>query len=253
LCALFGVSLRELRARRVYGVSDVVRALGLPLVGVVPSSAPESCRDAKALPRELNEAADAIRTVLLQRAAREPMRVVLVTSARRGEGKTGLARLLATSLARAWRETVLIDADLRHPDLHRLFDVPLEPGFSEVLRGEVALADAVRPTPVSRLWMISAGHSDDYALQALAQKGVSGLFDKLAEEYEFIVIDAGPMLPVADSLMLAQHADGAILSALCDVSRLPMLEAAHQRLASVRTCMLGAVVQGAPREVYGKV
>src|SRR5204862_524638 len=77
---------------------------------------------------------------------KEPTVVVMVTSAVGGEGKTTLASNLAVSLARAGRRTLLIDCDLRRPALHQLFEQTLQPGFSEVLLGEVRLPDAVRST-----------------------------------------------------------------------------------------------------------
>src|SRR5262249_22586444 len=94
--------------------------------------------------------------------------VVLVTSALGGEGKTSLASHLATSLARAWRKTLLIDADLRNPGAHRQFDLPSEAGFCDVLRGGVEFDDVIRATPVSRLWLMSAAQWDAHASQALA-------------------------------------------------------------------------------------
>src|SRR5207247_1833903 len=140
-------------------------------------------------------------------------------------GKTSLASQLAASLARAWRKTLLVDGDLRNPAAHRLFDLPLEPGLSEVLRGEVNVTDAVKPTSLSRLWLMSAGHWDAHAVQALAQDGVGTMFEQLKEQYDFIVVDSCPVLPVADSLLLAQHVDGVIFSILRDVSRMPSVHA----------------------------
>src|SRR5262249_22558170 len=153
--------------------------------------------------------------------------------------------------ARAWRKTLLIDCDLRNPGAHVQFGVPPEPGFSEVLRGEVEHDDAVKTTPVSRLWMIPAGNWDSHAVQALAQDGVRGIFDRLREQYDFIIIDSSPVLPVADALALGQHVDGVILAVLSDVSRVPTVQAAYQRLASLGIRVLGSVVLGARDEVAG--
>ena len=89
------------------------------------------------------ESIDATRTMLIHAARTGSHRVVMITSAVGGEGKTSLASHLATSLARSGLRTLLIDADLRSPSIHRLFDLPLGPGLSEVLRGEVDLADAI--------------------------------------------------------------------------------------------------------------
>jgi capsular exopolysaccharide synthesis family protein len=255
-----GVTMLESRKRRVYAADDVVHGLGIHLVGTLPAL---PARTRKALPggggpqdvywqNIMTESVDVIRTVLLHSAHVEALRVVMVTSAVGGEGKTSLASHLAASLARAWRKTLLVDCDLRNPAAHQQFNVPLEPGLSEVLRGEVELDDAVRPTPVSRLWLMPAGKWDSHSIQALAQPEVGALFGRLQEQYDFIVMDACPVLPVADSMLVGQHADAVLFSVLRDVSRMPAVYAAHQRLAALGIRMLGAVVIGEKPDGYGQ-
>jgi capsular exopolysaccharide synthesis family protein len=168
----------------------------------------------------------------------------MVTSAVGGEGKTSLASQLAASLARGWKKTLLIDGDLRNPAAHRLFNVPLDPGFSEVLRGDAEINQAIKATSVSRLWLLPAGHWDAHAVQALAQEQVRTTFYALKQGYDFIIVDSSPVLPVADTLLLGQHADGVLFSVMRDVSRLPALHAAQQRLQNLGVRTLGAVVIG---------
>jgi capsular exopolysaccharide synthesis family protein len=255
----FGVVFLEARHRRIYAAQDVVQGLGMNLVGTLPALPPQSRRPLAAPGRPgdvywqniMTESVDVIRTVLLHSAQADSLRVVMVTSAVGGEGKTSLASHLAASLARAWRKTLLVDCDLRNAAAHQQFDLPLEPGLSEALRSEVELDDVVRPTPVSRLWMIPAGKWDSHAIQALAQEGVAGLFDRLKERYDFIILDACPVLPVADSLLIGQHADAVLFSILRDVSRMPAVYAAHQRLSALGIRMLGAVVIGEKTPTYG--
>jgi succinoglycan biosynthesis transport protein ExoP len=254
---LCGVSYSELRRRRIHSASDVTQGLGLRLVGTLPALPPHlrtvtpGAATAKDVfwQQRLTESVDALRTQLLHTAQTESLGIVMVTSALGGEGKTTLASHLASSLARAWRKTLLIDCDLRNPGAHRLFDVPLEPGFSEVLRGDVEFDDVVKPTPVGRLWMIPAGNWDSHAIQALAQEGVRSIFERLKEQYDFIIIDSSPVLPVADALSLGRHVDGVILSVLSEVSRMPTVQAAQQRLSSLGIRVLGAAMLGAREEV----
>jgi capsular exopolysaccharide synthesis family protein len=250
--ALFGVAYVESRARKISTVRDVTHGLGLCVLGTLPALPPWARKPgppggAKALYWQglLTEAVDALRTQLLHLARTDGLRVVMVSSAAGGEGKTTLASQLAASLARAWKNTLLIDGDLRNPAAHTLFDLPPEPGLSEALRGEVDLADVVKPTPQSRLWLVPAGHWDSHAVQALAQEGVRGLFDDLAKQFDFIIVDSCPVLPVADALALAQHVDAVLYAVLRDVSRGPAVLAAHERLAALGVRALGAVVLGA--------
>jgi succinoglycan biosynthesis transport protein ExoP len=253
---LLGVSLWEFRSRKITLPDDVAEGLRLPLVGTLPALpararqplAGPASRRLQHMQERLSESVDSLRTLLLHAARAEDLQVVMVTSADAGEGKTSVASHLAASLARAWRKTLLVDADLRHPAIHALFNQPAEPGFSEVLRGEIGVQDAVRPTAVSRLWVMPAGHWDSHAVQALAQESVRSLFEELKGQYDFIVIDSCPLLPVADSLLLAQHVDGVLLSVLRNVSRAPAVHAAQQRLAGLGVRTLGAVMIGADGE-----
>ncbi len=256
---LFGVAFLEFRNRKVNSPDEVGQGLGLNVLGTLPALPPRLRRpmagNASAgdlrLQNQMAEAVDALRTVLLHQAKTSGTQVVMVTSATGGEGKTSLASQLAASLARSWRKTLLVDGDLRNPAAHKLFDVPLEPGLSEVLRGEATPGDVVRPTPLSRLWMVPAGHWDSHAVQALAQDGVRATISQLSSQYEFVIVDSCPVLPVADALLLAQHVDGVIFTVLRDVSRLPAVHAAHQRLRALGVRVLGAVMIGAGGEAAG--
>src|SRR5262249_28565771 len=117
----------------------------------------------------LTESVDTVRTMLLHTARSESLRVVMVTSATGGEGKTSLSSHLAASLARSGRKTLLLDTDLRKPAIHRLFGVNRLPGLCELLRNEVELAETIQSTPAPGLSLIPAGACDNFALQALAQ------------------------------------------------------------------------------------
>ena len=254
---LGGICLLEARGRRVYTSGDLRNNLGMAVLGTLPKLPPAArVRSAANLaggdPRYgMTEAVDAIRTVLLHAPRVEGVRVILVASACEGEGKTTLAAHLAASLARAWRKTLLIDGDLRNPNQHQQFDLPVGPGFCEALRGEVEFEDAIEQTPISRLWLLPAGKIDAHALQALAQEGVSAIFEWLGDQYDFIIIDSSPILPVPDALMLGKQADAVLLSVMKDVSRTPAVYQAQQRLAALQIRILGTVIIGEKTERYG--
>src|SRR5262249_22277435 len=121
-----------------------------------------------------------------------------------------------------------------------------QPGLAEVLRGEADPESVVQSTPVSRLWAMPAGRLDDHALQALAQEDVGPLIAQLRRQYDFVVIDTPPALPVADTLMLARHVDAALLAVRCGTSRLPLVESARTRLEGLGVRLLGTAVAAAP-------
>jgi capsular exopolysaccharide synthesis family protein len=243
--AVFGVSFLEYRAHRVASTGDVVNDLGIQVIGTVPlyRNTSEGTNDNPAYwERRLVDSVDAARTLLLHIACSGARKVIMIASAHAGEGKTSLSGQLAASLARAGRRTLLIDADLRKPALHELFELLPAPGLSEVLRGEVPAAEAVQPTTVPNLSLLAAGSPDQAVFHALARDGGQAVFHALRQEFDFILADSSPILPIPDGLMIAQQTDGVLFSVMERVSRVPAVKAACHRLAMVGAPILGAVV-----------
>ena len=174
----------------------------------------------------------------------------MVTSADGGEGKTLLSCHLAVSMARAGYRTLLMDCDLRRPAIHKILDLVPKPGLCELMRGEIDATAAIQKGPVDGLWVVAAGQTDVIALRALAQQRCRDWFKKFKEQYDFVIVDSAPVLPVADSLQIGQCVDGVILSILRNVSRLPAVFAAYERLATLRVHILGAVVNGVDSDYY---
>jgi capsular exopolysaccharide synthesis family protein len=199
------------------------------------------------------ECVDGVRTLVMQ-AGREAPRVILVTSAVEHEGKTTFAAQLAASLARADKRTLIIDGDLRHPNTHVALDLDLGTGFPEVLRGELAPDEAVRPTTVEGLFAVTGGSCDYTAITALSRPDLARTIKHFRESFDQIVIDAGPTLAFSDALLLGQQSDVAIVVTMRDVSRVPLVSAAIDRLRSVGVRVLGTVVNGvadaSPRRLY---
>jgi capsular exopolysaccharide synthesis family protein len=255
---VLAVAWWEFRHRRVQTVEQVVHGLGMRLVGTVPAQparlglrrgAPEQVDDFWR--SMLHESVSAARAQLLHMAKSGTVKVVMITSAVAGEGKTSLASQLASSLANSGRKTLLIDADLRNPAAHRLFEIPATPGCCEVLRTEIDPADAVQRTRMDRLSLLPAGQFDNQALSALAQTGLEPLLESQRSQFDFIIVDSSPVLPVADAVQIAPHVDGVIFSVLRNVSQLPRVHAARQRLAGLGIPVLGAVVLGTDEESGG--
>ena len=257
--SLLGVSFWEFQARKVNSADEVVEGLGIPLIGVLPilpkPSRRRLSRQRKPDPYWQNvliESIDAVRTTLLHTShLDDPPRVVLITSALSGEGKTSLSCHLATSLARGGRKTLLMDGDLRRPAIDHLFDLSSAPGLSEVLRGEAILEESIQATPVPNLMVLPAGLCDEQAIQGLALGGIESMFTRLKEQFDFVIVDSSPILPVADGLLIARHADAVLFSILREVSQIPKIYAAYQRLAMIGVRVLGAVVIGADGGLYG--
>ncbi len=257
--SLGGIAWLEFRSRRIDSVEQVVNGLGMKLVGTVPAQPSGLNRFTRTKARgerwqsALHESVNAAREMLLHVARAESVRVVMVTSAVAGEGKTSLATQLAGSLARAGRKTLLIDCDLRNPAAHRVFELPHAPGVSEILRDEIDPADTILETSIHGLSLLPAGHWDNEAMIALAKGNLEALFERMRQRFDFVVVDSSPVLPVADAVQVGQHVDGVVFSVLRNVSQLPRVYSATQRLTGLGIRLLGAVVLGTREDVgsYG--
>jgi capsular exopolysaccharide synthesis family protein len=241
----FGIAYLEFRNRRLDGPDQIDEGLGIRVVGTLPGLSARKLLDPDhPVVAQLTESIDSVRTLLMHDASSKRRQVVMITSATTQEGRTTVASQLAASLARAGRRTLLVDGDLRRPALHALFDVPLEDGLCEVLRAEVDVADVIRPTHAEGLWLMTAGYCDVDAIHALATEQLQPAFEKLRGEYDFVIIDGGPVLGMSDALIFGQYSDGAILSVRRDFSQMPKINEAASLLRSVGVRLIGSVVNG---------
>jgi len=252
LCIPVGlVALWDVRRQRINSSAQVSRELGFSVVGAVPVIPARAIRRLGSPSRRhqswhmrLSESIDGIAARFHRRAALQKTRVILVSSATGGEGKTTLATQLALSFARHGRRTVLVDFDLRRPALDAVFGLPLEPGVSDVLRGDEDLSQLIHPTATDNLAVLTAGRWDRQALAALANGGAGPMFERLRADFEFVVVDSSPVLPVADTRFVSQHADAVLLSVFRDISQAPRIQAAREILEAFGVRSVEAVVTG---------
>jgi polysaccharide biosynthesis transport protein len=241
-----GVVAMEYQARRVNSTTDLSIGAGLRVLGTVPNisklSSSKGLNGSAALQGILAESVDSIRTMLLTRD--DPPRAVIVTSAGDREGKTTVATHLAASLARSGRRTLLVDGDLRSPSIHAMFNAAPEPGVCEVLRGEADFEGVLQPTSVDGLMLVAAGQCDYQCIAALAKDRFKDFVTKAREQFEYVIIDAAPVLTYADMLLMGAHVDAAVLSVRRDVSQMYRVYEARERMESVDIRVLGAVVNG---------
>lgn len=254
-----GVVVWDLQSSRINGADDVSMQLGLPVIGSVPriparilhyQGTPKKSHQAWQL--RLTESVDGISARLLRRAETEQRRVVMVTSAVNGEGKTTLTAQLAMSLARAGRRTLLVDFDLRRPTFDEVFGLPRAPGLSEVLRSEADLANCIHATGTENLFVLTAGNWDRFALSALGNHCVGSMFKELREDYEFVIVDTSPILPIADSRLVSQHVDSVVLCVFRDISQAPRIRAACEILEAFGVRSVDAVVTGVNERLGGR-
>jgi capsular exopolysaccharide synthesis family protein len=242
----YSVALMEFRRRRLNGPADVDEGLGVRVLGVLPPTSLKALAGNSLTATQVAEAIDNVRATIMHDSTSRPRQVVMVTSPASMEGSTTVASSLALSLARAGRRTLLVDGDLRAPALHRLFGMALEDGLSEVLRSEIDLSDAVKPTNSEGLYLLTAGVCDMDAIHALATDQPQAIFEKLRDQFDFVVIDAPPILGISDTLSLGHYIDGAILTVLRDHSEIRKIYQSTEILKSLGIRLIGAVVNGMP-------
>jgi polysaccharide biosynthesis transport protein len=163
------------------------------------------------------EALRALRTSLLSTRGGPPPQVILVTSAVEGEGKSSLSANLAVVLAQQGKRVLLVDSDLRRPNLHVLFDASTEVGLSSVLAGGMS-PDSVQPALVHvdqapGLDVLMAGPIPDFSAELLGSSKMKRALDVWRRSYDFVILDGAPVLPVTDSVVLSSFADSTLLVA----------------------------------------
>jgi len=257
---MIGIVLWDVRKQRINTAEEVSQRLGLPVIGSVPlipgrtiGRLDSPSKTSREWSVRLTESIDAIAAKLLRNAAIEGAHVVLITSAVSGEGKTTLATQIAMSLARAGRRTVLVDFDLRRPAIDKALNLPLEPGVSEALCGQCEIQDLPHATGTKNLHVVTAGRCDRHALQALANGMDQRLLETLRADFEFVIVDGSPILPVADSRYVAQHVDSVVLSVFRDFSRAPKVMAACEVLETFGVRDVEAVVTSSSEDGYGVI
>jgi len=238
------ITLYENRVRRVFGVRDVTANPNVNMLGMVPeiTSHDPKMKNGKADP--FVEAVDQVRVLLNRNFLDKRAQTILVTSAETGEGKTTLAGHLAVSLTKSDRKTILVDCNLRQPQMHEHLGLSLQPGLCELLRGEQNLNEVVQRTGINNLWFLSAGALDQEAQQQLGRERVRRILDKLRQDFDTIVIDSHALLPAADALLVGQHCDAVVMCARRFVSRTHLVENAYQRIIDLGVPHSGMIFVG---------
>jgi capsular exopolysaccharide synthesis family protein len=221
--------VRERLDRRLRSLEQVEQAYGLPMLGVVPfvRAASRGRRPAALANFDSTSAlADSfrnIRTNLQLVTLDEPdrARVIVVSSAVPGEGKSAVAANLAAALASSGQNVLAVSADLRSPTLHEYFGRRHDDGLIQVLAGERRLADAARfvsmngasPTSLTTLALLGSAERVFDPAVLFQSKAMQNLLDEARSQYAFIIIDAPPLLAAADATVLAQRGDTLLLVA----------------------------------------
>lgn len=230
---------------------DVRQKLGVPCVGLVPRHVTPGTAKARQERDTLvaSEAYRRLRTSLLFAAPDSQLRSVVITSARSGEGKTQTAANLAVALASADQRIVLVDADMRRPDMHRIFSRPLQGGMSELIMsvrpGEKLSLRSARATSQPNLTLITAGTIPPNPSELLASRRAALLLHGLESAFDLVVVDTPPIDAVPDALNLAAEASATIVVVDAGRTNATQTQATIETLRSVGANVIGVVLNRA--------
>lgn len=232
---------------------------GIPVLGLIPAVPGWRDRGTPVLESATHphsatsEAYRSLRTALEFAAIEHKVGIIHITSSSSGEGKTTTAANLAVALASAGKRVVLVDCDLRRPRVHEFFGVSSDIGFTSVLKGELDLQDAMIPaTNVDGLLVLPSGPPPPNPAELLSSKATQGLLETLAKFVDTVVVDSPPLLPVADSAVLAGYAHATILVVTARSTTRRSLHRSLEMLAQVNAPLEGILFNGVGREAsYG--
>jgi succinoglycan biosynthesis transport protein ExoP len=254
LLGFAGTLVAEAVDHRIQTIEQVERLLGAPLVGILPKYGKDrneldSLRQVRTLDAPRSAYSEAVRglraTLVPARSTAEPPRVVVVTSASPEEGKSLTVKNLAVSVAQQGKRVLLLDADLRRPADQKGVEFSGKHGLSQLLSGEDAAASIVQVDGMPNLFVLPAGPVPNNPSELLSSARMGKLISELRTQFDLILIDTPPVLPVVDALILCELADSTLLVARHGVTPQASLKRAYQTLLT-RTprSQIGIVLNG---------
>jgi capsular exopolysaccharide synthesis family protein len=219
---------------------------GTPALAMIPAVPKD-----KGLPADylmdhpISAYAEAIRSVyasILLSGTSEPLRTIVIASAKPKEGKSTLALSLVRLIASTGHKAVLVEADLRHPSIHTQLGIDRRAGLAEVLIGSASLNDVLFRDEKSSADILLAGAELPNPSKLIASKQMTELLTKLAEQYERIIIDTAPVLAVSDGWLLTNQADGTIFTCLWAATTRETADLGLKELREANARVIGAVL-----------
>jgi succinoglycan biosynthesis transport protein ExoP len=225
---------------------EIRRELRLPCLGLVPKIKNDGKHAHMPLlnngvPPVFAESFRAVRTNVLFAAA-DSRRTLLVTSSRPGEGKSLVASNLAVGLALAGQRVLIIDADMRRPQVHTILNTEQTPGLSDLLGGTAIADNVIRRTTIEGLSVLPSGVPLPNPAELLSSDRLAQLIAALRERFDWVVIDSPPVLAVTDASLLAHACSGVVFVVAAEKTDRPTALKAIEQLDGANAQFLGAVL-----------
>jgi capsular exopolysaccharide synthesis family protein len=187
-----------------------------------------------------------VRSALLLGPDGASKRMLAVTSAVPGDGKTTFTTNFAATLAAAGNRTLLIDADLRRGNIHNYFEQPLEGGLSEVLDGRLGVEEAIHETQVQNLWLMRAGERPSNPSELLLGAKTKQLIEELRGRFDYVVFDCPPLTAIDDTFSIAAYLDGLLFVVRAGRTSIRFARLAINTIRQRGAPLVGLVVNGVP-------
>jgi capsular exopolysaccharide synthesis family protein len=241
------VLIIELFDDKLRNATEVETLVKLPVLGVLPVlpqasltlDRPEAfLRDCAAL--------ESYRSLLTSLKFRnlDRLKTVVVSSTLAEEGKSSLVSHLGAVSATLSKRTLIIDADLRRPKQHKLFNVSERPGLTDVVNGDISLKDAVQQTSIQNLSVLTCGEPQLYPSQFFESKQMRTTLAEAALLYDFVIIDTPPVTSCVDAVTLSRDSDGMVLVARPNFTQKDIFSRAVSELHNNRINVLGVAING---------
>jgi polysaccharide biosynthesis transport protein len=244
LCGAGTAVLLENMAESELQPNDVHQKLRVPLLGVTPKLAGDfdiltTLGESKS---PLAEAYFSILTSLQFATPHGTPQSLMLTSAQAQEGKSTTSLALALGLVRVGAKVLLIDADMRNPSLHKIFQRQLGFGLSALLTGNGHLSDYVQSSGIPNLSILTAGQIPPNPAELLSADAIERLIDEASKRFDHVIVDGPPVLGLADAPLLSRAVEATVL--VIEAGRTPASRARHaiDRLFGVRTNIIGAIL-----------
>lgn len=194
------------------------------------------------LPKSITaESYRSLRTNIQYSSIDKHVKTLVVTSSNAGEGKSTVAGNLAYTFFQSGKRVLIIDCDLRKPSLHRKFNVSNEVGLTDVLVGTSELNKVMRKID-DNLYLLTTGTLPPNPAEIIGSNTMENFLDECKINFDYIILDTPPILPVTDSKLLAIKADATVLVVRSEISKLKHVSQAFKELGKVNANVIGTIL-----------
>ncbi len=251
--------LREVLDNSVRSPRDIARIGQLTLLGMIPHEDEDPQSAGVPLHSVIFQAPHSmmaeqfrqVRTRLQQSAALDSTKSILVTSPGPQDGKSMVAVKLAAGLALNGRRILLVDGNFRRPEIHKVFSIANESGFSTVLSSLESFTEAVQQTQVPNLDILPCGPKPANATELLESQLLIDFIERSLEEYDHVIFDSGPLLVVSETVALAPRVDGVITVVRARNNSRGLLQRMRDSLRQIKAENLGVVLNAVRSQAGG--